>query len=78
MATRDKIRVVMNGLHADDKPTVRRRRLVGLTVKEAIARLDEDPAFEWNIPPYLINGERVDYPYDRVIQKDDVLTMDDP
>ncbi len=75
---RDKIKVVMNGLQADDKPTVRRRRLVGLTVQEAIARLDEDPVFEWNIPPYLINGKRVDDPYDRVIRKGDVLTMDDP
>ncbi len=38
---RDKIKVVMNGVEPEDKPTVRRRRLAGLMTWQAIEHFDK-------------------------------------
>ncbi len=78
---RDKVKVVMNAFHEGDKPTVGRRRLVGLPFTEALDRLDEDETFCRNAVPYFINGKEIEgnpYECEYVIQKGDVITMNDP
>lgn len=57
------------------------RRLVGISVVEAIRRLDSGTKAEGKLPigiwkPYLLNGEPIDEESERILVQGDVLTVD--
>lgn len=81
----NEIRVIVRRPGKGARPLRYVRAFVGLTVKEAIERLDSAGKSRGGLPgylvtadPYYLNGEEIDEYSETVLQSGDVLNANDP
>lgn len=79
------IKVIVRGAGKEGRPTRYKRPFAGLTIKEAIRRLDSGEKGQGRLPhgivtvdPYHLNGEEISEFSDRILQPGDLLNADDP